>query len=210
MLICKLRLKLKIYHFIILIIISWNISAESYTQEHQPIIKYIHGEYILNLPSKMESALTKFNPSFIHWKTKDYTSKILSDIKKEDIPYRAPFALIVDVNKDGKPDVILDGHDNNKAMLICILSGQTEYNVLLIDEYPKSPPNEIANYNDGKREYGLNYYLWINEQNKDNDTAIFTKAIPQQSDAKGNLLNDGAMIDYFFRDGDFIKEKQIL
>ena len=116
----------------------------------------------------------------------------------------------MDVNKDGKLDVILDGHDNNQAMLICIISSNTKYNVLLIDEYPKLIPREIENYTDGEKEYGLNYYLWINQQNKENDFAIFTKAIPQQSDKKGNLINDGVMIDYYFKNGKFIEEKQIL
>lgn len=189
-------------------IILHNVSAESCKQEEQPNIEYKKGEYILNLPSKMKSALANFNASFVHWKTKDYTSKILSDMKKDDSD-RAPFALIVDANKDGKPDVILDGHDNKKSMLICILSVGTEYNVLLIYEHPKLSPGEIENYNDGKKEYGLNYYLWINRQDTEDD-AVFTKAIPQQSDAEGNLLKDGVLIDYHYKDGKFLEEKQIL
>ena len=201
---------MKIIHFILLIIISYNLLAENYKPENEPQIKYKGGEYILSLPSKMKSALTKFDASFVPWKTNDYTSKILSDVKKENNPQRAPFALIIDVNKDNKFDVILDGHDNNKAMLICILSNEEEYNVLLIDEYPEIFPEEIENYNDGKKEYGLNYYLWINQQNKENDTADFTKAIPQQSDEKGKLLKDGVMIDYYYKGGKFIEEKQML
>ena len=200
---------MKIYYFILFMIILHNVSAESCKQEEQPNIEYKKGEYILNLPSKMKSALANFNASFVHWKTKDYTSKILSDMKKDD-SHRAPFALIVDANKDGKPDVILDGHDNKKSMLICILSVGTEYNVLLIYEHLKLSPGEIENYNDGKKEYGLNYYLWINRQDTGDDDAVFTKAIPQQSDAKGNLLKDGVLIDYHYKDGKFLEEKQIL
>jgi hypothetical protein len=34
---------------------------------------------------------------------------------------------------------------------------------------------------------------------------IFTIGIPQQSDSKGELLNDGGMIEYLFKNNEFIK-----
>jgi len=52
--------------------------------------------------------------------------------------------------------------------------------------------------------------LWINNQYKENDIPVFTLAVPQQSDAKGELINDGLMIDYYFENGKFRGEKQIL
>jgi hypothetical protein len=38
----------------------------------------------------------------------------------------------------------------------------------------------------------------------------FTKAYPQQSDVNGNLLKDGAMIDYVYEDGKFKESYQTL
>ena len=38
----------------------------------------------------------------------------------------------------------------------------------------------------------------------------FTLAFPQQSDSKGNLLKDGAMIDYIFKNGTFHETYQTL
>jgi hypothetical protein len=182
-------------------------------QEHQPHIKYKEGEYILILPSKMESALKNFDASFIHWKTKDYTSKILSDVKKENDSCRAPFALTVDINKDGGMDLILDGHDENNSLLISIISNKEDYKVLVIEKYSLLFPEDNKNFNEGKEEIGFNYYFWINKQNKENDSSmspIFTKAYPQQTDSEGELLNDGVMIDYYYEDGKFISEVQTL
>ncbi len=195
---------------IYLLLIASSCLAQNNKLENQPSIKYKEGKYILNLPSKMKSALSKYNASFVHWNTKDYTPKILTNLKKDSGASSAPFALVVDVNKNGKLDVIIDGHDSTKALLICILSKGENYNVLLIDEHPLYHPSEIENYNDGKKEYGLNYYMRANRQNKENGTAIFTIAIPQQSDAAGALLKDGIMIDYYFKNGKFEAEKQIL
>jgi len=45
----------------------------------------------------------------------------------------------------------LDGHDNKKSLLICILSDNKEYKTLLINEHPVLYPDEIENCNDGKK-----------------------------------------------------------
>lgn len=204
---------MKLNSFLFLLLVSSNLLAYDINQVKQPYLYLKEGVYILNLPPKMELALKNFNASFIHWNTNDYTPKVLNELKEDNNSQRAPFALIVDVNKDSIFDVILDGKDNNNSLLICIISDKDGYKIILVDEHPLIIPEEIENYNDGKREVGLNYFLWLSKSNRKDSCSschIFTLAIPQQTDEKGELVNNGGMIDYYFEDGRFKAEMEAL
>ncbi|MBI5578468.1 MAG: hypothetical protein HY895_04875 [Deltaproteobacteria bacterium] len=157
-------------------------------------------EAVIN--KKMVAALKKYNPRFVAWKTGDYTPTIQKDsIEKK----RYPYALILDVNGDKKNDLILDGHDDKNSLLICLISTPKGYGVIVLRQIDLLNPEKLENMNDGNKETGLNYYLWPNKEGTG-----FTLAYPQQTDTKGNLLNDGAMIDYLFKDGEFQESYQTL
>ena len=150
----------------------------------------------------MAAALKKFNPQFVSWKSQDYSPTIQKNATKNK---RRPHALELDVNAAGKIDLILDGHDDKKSILLCLVSKSEGYDVVVIRERDLLNPNELENWKDGDKEIGLNYYLWPHKKGTG-----FTVAYPQQSDSEGNLLQDGVMIDYVFKDGEFQENYQIL
>lgn len=182
-----------------------SLTAFSFAASNQvPVIKKDQG--IIVLPPKMKKAIENFNPDFEMWKTEDYTPKVVNDDPQKDNPRKLPFALIVDANKDNIPDVILDGHDKERFLLIGVISEKDEYRVLLIERktlyfYPRKMENTFK----GKNEYGLPYYLWTLEGKKAarGKNAVFLVVYPQQTKADGALINDGYIIEYRYSNGKF-------
>ncbi|HKX28164.1 MAG TPA: hypothetical protein VJ302_10750 [Blastocatellia bacterium] len=160
----------------------------------------------LVLPEKMKAAVNKFNPKFAVWRLQDYAPQIARGDQYAKPASCAPFAVIVDVNKDGILDVILDGHDDQKKLLIGVVSDKQGYRVIKIYEDELIAPKTIKNSFDGKQEFGLGYYLI----NGDGRRVIFEIHTPQQSDAKGELLTDGSITEYSYKKGKFIESTQIL
>lgn len=201
--------------FIILFTLSINPPVHSLIilQDKKPFISCSNGKYTLNLPESMKFALKNFNPGFEQWRTEDYTSVVLKDVKEDGNTNRAPFALIVDANQDNIPDVIIDGHDKKNSLLICLISDREDFKVISIEENAFCIPSDIINFNDGKKEIGLNYFLWPAEPEAPSDSSgfyIFTLGFPQQTNGDGELLNDGGIIDYYFENGSFRAEREIL
>src|SRR5262245_59049560 len=95
-----------------------------------PSPKILKGQGVIVLPEKMKGALNKFNSNFAVWRVEDYAPTIANADQYRDDARVAPFAVIVDVNKDGVLDVILDGHDNQKALLIGVISNREGYSVV--------------------------------------------------------------------------------
>lgn len=161
----------------------------------------VHGP-TSGLDERMTAALEAFNPRFQIRTTEDYSPKIRKDAVNNE---RRPFMLRLDANRDGADDLILDGHDDRQNILLCLLSGTTGYEVLVVREGRLLVPGEVESWNDGVKETGLNYFLWSHRAG-----GGFTLAYPQQSDPAGKLLRDGFMIDYAFEDGAFTEKSQVL
>ena len=106
------------------------------------------------------------------------------------------------------PDVILDGHDKEKALLIGVISEKDEYRVLIIEEKRLVSPRTIENMFEGKKEYGLSYFLWTLETSKEikEKNEIFMIGYPQQTTADGELLNDGSFAIYSYFNEKFYVE----
>ena len=193
----KIRKVIFLIFFVSLIACSFDGSNQS------PVINKDQG--IIVLPQKMKKAIEAFNPDFEMWKFEDYTPPVVNDDHEKDNPRKLPFALIVDANKDNIPDVILDGHDKEKALLIGVISENDEYRVLLIDKRKLYNPRTIENMFEGKKEYGLVYYLWSLEDRKEarEENAVFVVAYPQQTTANGELLTEGYIMEYRYSNGKF-------
>jgi len=157
-------------------------------------------EVVVN--NQMKTALKKFNNKFVIWETIDYSPTIQKYAIEE---HRTPYALNLDVNGDKNSDLVLDGHDDKNNLLICLLSTSKGYDVILLRQNEMNNPKELESMNDGVKEMGFNYYLWPNKPRTG-----FTLAYPQQSDINGNLLDDGAVIEYIFKDGEFQESYQTL
>jgi hypothetical protein len=189
---------------VIFLIFFVSLIACSFAGSNQdPVIKKDQGTIVL--PKKMKKAIQGFNPDFEMWKFEDYTPQVVNDDHQKDNPKERPFALIVDANKDNIPDVILDGHDKKKALLIGVISENDEYRVLLIDKRYLYDPKTSENVFEGKKEYGLVYYLWTLEHTKaaTENNAVFMVAYPQQTTADGTLLTEGYIMEYRYSNGEF-------
>ena len=189
---------------VILSIFFVSLTACSFDGSNQsPVIKKDQG--IIVLPKKMKKAIEAFNPDFEMWKLEDYTPQVVNDDHQKDNPRKLPFALIVDANKDNIPDVILDGHDKERALLIGVISENDEYRVLIIEEKKLVSPRTIENMFEGKKEYGLSYYLWTlketNETKEKNE--VFMVAYPQQTTTDGELVTEGYIMEYRYSNGKF-------
>jgi hypothetical protein len=192
---------------IIFIIFFISLTACSFAESNEaPVINKEQG--IIVLPQKMKTAIEAFNPDFEMWKLEDYAPTILNEDHQKDSPQKLPFALIVDANKDNVPDVILDGHDKEKALLIGVISNNDAYQVLTIEEKKLVSPRTIQNMFEGKKEYGLSYFLWTLEKGKETKekNEVFMIGYPQQTTADGKLLNDGAFLIYLYLNKKFYVE----
>jgi hypothetical protein len=192
---------------VIFIIFFISLTACSFAESNQhPVIKKDQG--IIVLPQKMKKAIEAFNPDFEMWKLEDYTPTILNEDHQKDSPQKLPFALIVDANKDHVPDVILDGHDKEKSLLIGVISKEDDYRVLIIEDKKLVSPRTIQNMFEGKKEYGLSYFLWTLEEKKEikEKNEVFMIGYPQQTTADGKLLNDGAFLIYRYLNKKFYVE----
>lgn len=168
---------------------------------NKPVIKVINDQYTIVLPNKIKKAIKNYNQQFTLWETKDYAPSIRKLILKENNDKIAPFGIIIDINNDGILDVILDGHDKKNVLLIAVISQLNDYNVINIRNYGIVDPSTIINYNEGREENGLHYFFTV--ANERNDDFIFSSMFPQRTNAKGELLNDGGWIEFYFRNGRF-------
>ena len=192
---------------VIFLIFFISLTACTLAESNQPpVIKKNQG--IIVLPQKMKKAIENLDSDFEMWKLEDYTPTIMNEDHQTDNPKKLPFALIVDANKDNMPDVILDGHDKEKALLIGVISEKDEYRVLIIEEKRLVSPRTIENMFEGKKEYGLSYFLWTLETSKEikEKNEIFMIGYPQQTTADGELLNDGSFAIYSYFNEKFYVE----
>jgi hypothetical protein len=185
------------------VITAFHVFASVAAVAAEPVIKKQGPDWTLELPENMQKAIRSFNSDFRPWEMKDYTPRIRDSYKKSD-PKESPFALIVDANQDGRPDVIVDGHDKKLDLLIGVVSDQDRYRVHVIRENVLSDPRTLEKWNDRKKETGLNYYLWLNKSGTDAKikSLIFKVGYPQVEFEDGTAT-DGAIVDYFYENGEF-------
>ena len=177
----------------------------------QPTIVRDHGTIIVALPPSMKEVLTNYDSTFRIWDYDDYTERIKALDLIDTSDNHSPFALIVDANGDGMADVILAGHTDTSDQILCILSKGNGYSVIKIEEYEMlSNPKTEEHYDEGKKEYGLNTCLSLYTFERSSRNPIFELQIPQESDINGNLMNDGAIITYYFENGTFLSESEVL
>lgn len=161
----------------------------------------------LILPEHMKAALKAFNPDFTAWKASDYSirAREASEGEKAII---APFALAIDVNKDGREDLILDGHDKKQSLLLGLISKQERYETKIIQENALVDPRIIKDWDSGVQDTGLSHFFVLPE--KPHGKVAFTIGYPQLSGPDGELLNDGGIVDFIFQEGEFRRYHQPL
>ncbi len=186
-------------------------ALQSDAQVLSPVIRQVNGQAVLDLPGEMANALQRFNPEFKTWKQSEYSVQAPPAPIKDSAGDQAPFALILDANKDGVPDVILDGHDRHRCLLLCVLSRGKHYSVATLDSSALISPADQVSYDEGKKVIGLRYILspvcqWTSQDPFDpKHTFVFQVVYPQESDSLGKVLGNGGSISYFFEHGVFVR-----
>ena len=191
---------------VIVLSFSFLLPPVSWAQPSAPVVSRQGEGYELKLPAAIKETLARFNPRFQPWQAIDYAPEVRHGAHQEKLKNRAPFALVTDVNGDGKDDLILDGHDDQQSLLLGVLSKGANYEVLILRTAELVDPQSLECQFAGEKQQGFAYYLWLSE-NQNADAPIFTLAWPQQSNAAGELLNDGGTIDYYFKAGRFEAEE---
>ena len=171
----------------------------------EPSLAVKRGEPRLRMPMGMRSAILRAHPDFQIWRFTSFSATIrgsymeIDDRGRSELisPLSAPFCLIVDVNGDGQQDLIVDGHNEVQRLILAVVSAEDGYRVLVVETYPFKEPSQIESFNDGRREVGINSYLWGGS----GEASIFQLGFPQQTSADGELLNDGGFVDYHLRKG---------
>lgn len=81
----------------------------------------------MTLTSEMRKALAGYDENFKVWEMSDYPSGALAGYHYSGVSL--PYAVKVDFNKDGRPDMLLAGHDNDSNLLLELISGTSGYYV---------------------------------------------------------------------------------
>ena len=150
---------------------------------------------------KITTAIKKFNQKFTTWKTSDYTATVQkSALEKKEVPYE----ITLDINKDGKLDYFVNGHDGKNLLFIAVISNKKTYVVTLIEskKWEKDEKKEHS-LGFGQTEVGLHYHLDKNEK-----TNSFKKTYPKELDELGETEEDGSIIDFDGTYEEFLESKE--
>lgn len=139
---------------------------------------------------------------FKAWSDSDYTTFVTDETK-------ANFSqTVVDVNLDGKPDLIVDGVFKGIPMALGIVSLEDGYRVTKFESWNNySVPCEMITELEGKSFKGLGYYKYINDDRNSISDPIVSFGYPQQTNSAGELLSDGESVELYFneRDGFYLE-----
>lgn len=124
-----------------------------------PMIIMIGNEYGIYLTDDMTSVLNDYDPEFTHWRPGDYIAQIAENYRYS--PCQAPFAVVGDLNGDGVPDAVIDGHDRKQSRLLCVLSQCGTFTVMEISRSRYANPGKLAFDVGSHKEYGISRYMTL-------------------------------------------------
>jgi hypothetical protein len=152
----------------------------------------------LVLLEKMQDALDRYDPYFVVWDIEDYLPMAVDWYK---FTTRQALSKVVgDFNWDRKQDVVLQGHNDQHDLLICILSEGDGYRVLEISKGSLSDP-KTERYDD---DYGLWIYLaYIPKQTI--KSPYESTELKLEGDAFELVYFGKAAVLYHYKDGEFHK-----
>lgn len=148
------------------------------------------------LPEKMHEALDRYDANFEVWDIEDYLPTVAEWYKFTT--KQALSKVVGDFNWDRKQDVVLQGHNDQHDLLICILSEGDGYRILEIKKELLSDP-KTERYDD---DYGLWTYLaYIPKQ------TIKSPYEPAELRLEGDAFEwvyfGKAAVLYYYKDGQF-------
>lgn len=173
------------------------------TKSHNPVIKKVKGEYVVVLPKVMREDLQEYDASFTTWNQNDYIPSLLKYYKFST--KQIPSAVIGDLNGDEILDVVLQGHNKNNDLLICVLSNGKNFKVAEIRKYLRlTDPKKKWLGVMGHKEYGLWSYLTFTPSGKVG-SPIEEKPLDLKTDAFEFSRYEKASTLYYYKDGRFLE-----
>ncbi len=128
----------------------------------------------LVMPVDMRTALETSFPGFQHWQAADYREG-RRDVKvgQHHKGVVAPFAILLDLNRDGREDLVLDGYDEKRSLLVCVVSNVAGYTANMVWGFsPIESPAAIFSWEHGERAVGLNRFFSL-PATSDKDGPVF-------------------------------------
>ncbi|HEY3377322.1 MAG TPA: hypothetical protein VGL77_07480 [Armatimonadota bacterium] len=117
------------------------------------------GTHVLALPRAMMRALRGYDAHMVPWREQEYLPAVRT--RYHFSTRQAPFAVIGDMNADGRLDVVLDGHNRQRNLSLCLLSRRRGYRVLLLSSSSLTDPKTEGYSMGDHTEYGLWDYLTL-------------------------------------------------
>lgn len=158
----------------------------------------------LFIPEGMLAAIKKDFPDFRPFEEKDFNPTVRAGERFGGV--EAPQALILDINSDKTFDLVVAGTDPEKLRVLAVLSTGAGYTASEIYGRPAEDPARVESLYAGKKEYGIDFGLWL-DRNAPGFGGLFTIAFPPQTDENNELLADTVMmfglVDGRLEQGDF-------
>ncbi len=179
----------------------------SLAEEKPPLQIVRNGDaLILIMPAEVSAAISKVAPDFSPWQLKDYLPRVQEEFGKIQKGV-APFAIIVDINHDGLKDLVVEGHTPKEAFTIAVLSTRNGYVAHILNKWGKVNPIDTKDVDEkGKVSSGLNSYLDINKYTRSKKSTYIFEIIYIQIQTPDGGLSDPAVIEYYLKNGKFIKK----
>lgn len=134
----------------------------------------------LQTPPVIQEALQGSFPGFQHWTASEYHEGLRYSTDSPDgRGVIAPYAIVLDLNGDGRDDLVLHGHDQHEHLLLCVISTKTGYAVQVVNRGTPIPtPAAIESWKDGRRDDGLNEVLSLPPADR-KDWAFMINYLPE-------------------------------
>src|SRR5262245_48355189 len=166
-----------------------------------PAVVDVSGQRRLVIPNEMQAAIDRIAPGFEPWRLADYLPRLLTGSN----PNEVPFAVILDINNDQVSDLVVDGCGRTNCLVLAILSNQSGYTAKVVRSEARFDPRTIQDCEGGRVARGLHRFLQPNLQRSAEAPWVFTLYYAQVVNCQGQLLNDGAIVNYELINGEFVE-----
>jgi len=149
----------------------------------------------------MRNALHRFDCHFTIRRQRDYLPAIVKGYRFTS--KQAPFAVIGDFNGDGSTDVIVQGHNRQADLTLCIMRHNRGYRVVRVQTGTLTDPKkEWYDVGTNEREYGMWIYLTVVSEHTIK-SEFEPRLLRLTTDAIELVYWEKASVIYYYRRGSF-------
>jgi hypothetical protein len=105
----------------------------------------------------MTDAIRRFDPSFAPWSDGDYLPEIREFYRYTE--RQTPFAVLGDINGDGRIDAVLDGRTRSQNVVLAVLSRPNGYTARVVQQADLIDPKTHWYGSGIRRQYGKDSFL---------------------------------------------------